>query len=128
VPALLDVNADAGTAIVRAAERSRGMRTATMALAEALLEAWGAEGSVDVRMLAPLPPPARQELLARWLRRSVTGRGLTSRIVLAVDRLAVLPGRSACASVDLPGTTCVRRDGYHLSIVATAPRHGGPHP
>jgi hypothetical protein len=96
-------------------------------LADALLDAWGGDAALDVRRLAALPLAARHELLARWLNRAELGRGLTARLVRAVDHLALLPARAACARVDLPDEACVRRDGYDLTIHRSH-RHGGSQP
>ncbi|MCW2924349.1 MAG: tRNA(Ile)-lysidine synthetase [Thermoleophilia bacterium] len=132
VPPLLAAHPGAGAAIVRAATRARGEREASVALADALLQAWGVVtpgGPVthlDVRALAPLPAGARRELLARWLVAIGLGRDLSTRIVDAVDGLATLPDGAPTASVDLPRGACVRRDGYHLALVPSHPTHERP--
>ena len=129
IPPLLEVAPGAGQAIVRAARRERDRAGSTRAIADALLDAWTPDAqagasSIDVRRLAPLPPGARQELLAAWLGRAGLGRALTSRAVDAVDRLAVLPGRAACSRVDLGRGTCVRRDGYDLTFTSPLDTEG----
>jgi tRNA(Ile)-lysidine synthase len=123
VPALLELHPGAGASLVRAGERARERAHATCALADALLDAWGAADTLDVRRLAPLPESARRELVARWLARAGLGRGVTSRAVAAVTGLV----DSATGAIDLPRSACVRRDGYDLQI-QHAPRHGGPRP
>jgi tRNA(Ile)-lysidine synthase len=129
VPQLLDVRADAGVAIARAGRHHRDLADTTRALATHLLDAWTADAPdrIDVRRLAQLDPAPRRELVATWLRRAGLGRGLTERAVLAVDRLALLPGRAACSAVDLGRGTCVRRDGYDLAVT-TRPDTEGPTP
>lgn len=124
VPPLLAAHPGAGAALVRAGAREREAAGVTAALADVLLDTWLDGGEqLDVRLLAALPGGARRELLSRWLDRAGLGRARTSRLIAAVDALAVLPGRAACRSIDLPGSACVRRDGYHLRI-QLEPRHG----
>lgn len=129
VPPLLEVREDAGVTIARAGRRQRDLDDSTRALAERLLREWlgDATDRLDVRRLADFDPAPRRELITAWLRQSGLGRGLTERAVLAVDRLATLPGRAACSRVDLGGHTCVRRDGYDLTI-RSAPHEEGPTP
>ncbi len=132
VAPLLEVAPGAGQAIVRAARREQDRAGTTRAIADTLLDAWSPdpadpEAAVDVRRLAPLPPGARREVIAAWMTRAGAGRLLTTRAVTAVDRLALLPGRAACARVDLGRGTCVRRDGYHLAIT-NLPDTEGPTP
>jgi tRNA(Ile)-lysidine synthase len=127
VAPLLDVHPGAAASLARAGARTRATTDAAVSLADALLDAWAVTTTLDLRQLAPLPAVARSELLARWLARAELGRGHTTRLVRAVDHLAMLPARAACARVDLPGAACVRRDGYDLTIHRT-PRHGGSQP
>jgi tRNA(Ile)-lysidine synthase len=124
VPPLLAVKPDAGIGIVRAAQRRRETLDTTRALARALLDAWDDDGRLDVRALATLPIEARRELLAAWLDRHAADRSIGTRIVHATERLATGPARAACAAVDLPGSACVRRDGYHLCIQHETTRGG----
>lgn len=127
VPPLLELHPGAGAALARAGAQSRAGSDAARQLADAVLDAWDAGERLDVRRIASLDAPARRELLARWLVRGGTGRGLSTRLVDAVERLALLPGRAACARVDVAGAACVRRDGYDL-VLQPAPSHGGPRP
>ncbi|MCW2922505.1 MAG: tRNA(Ile)-lysidine synthetase [Thermoleophilia bacterium] len=129
VPALLDVRDDAGVAIARAGRRHRELDTVTTSLAAALLHEWEPDdpGRIDVRRLAACDPATRRELLAAWLRRAQLGRAVTERSIVAIDHLALLPGRAACSRADLAGGTCVRRDGYHLTITYL-PDTEGPTP
>ncbi len=130
VPALLDLGPDAGVSIARAGRRERERADATRALADALLDSWRVDPEppavavLDVRRLASLPPSARREMLAAWLLRAPLGRALSTRSVDAVDRLAMLPGRAACSRIDLGRNTCVRRDGYDLTITTSLDAEG----
>jgi tRNA(Ile)-lysidine synthetase-like protein len=121
VPRLLALHPGAGGALVRAGERMRERTRVNCALADALLDAWQVDDRLDIRCLEPLPAPARREVVARWLARVGLGRGVTQRAVAAVAELA-----SGIGAVALPGSACVRRDGYDLHFIA--PRHGGPRP
>lgn len=127
VAPLLAIQPDAGIGIVRAAERRRAALDTMRSLACSVLDSWDDDGLLDVRALASLPIEARRELLAAWLDRHTPDRSIGTRIVHAVERLATGPARAACAAVALPGSACVRRDGYHLCI-QTASTRGGSHP
>lgn len=129
VPPLLDVRADAGVALARAGRRQRELTDATRALAERVLPQLTpvSPDRIDVRVLAEFDAAARRELVATWLRRAGFGRAITERTVLAIERLAILPARAACARVDVGRGSCVRRDGYDLSITP-APDTEGPTP
>ena len=131
VPQLLDVHPGAGAALARAADRERERSAANGALADALLATWDIEAdapAIDVRLVASLEPPARRAVLKRWLRRAtvdrVPQRAIDARTIRAVERLAVLPGRAACARIDLAGNACVRRDGYDLRVSVTTDHPG----
>lgn len=127
VPELLAACPAAGPALARSGDRARQDVEARAALADALLDAWGATEALSMRRLAELERPARRELVARWLLRLRPGRGTSARIVAEVEALATAPGRAACARVDLPDGACVRRDGYDLVVQSHASR-GGPRP
>ncbi len=129
VPPLLDVRADAGVALARAGRRQRELTDATRAMAERLLAQMTPHDAlrIDVRLLAEFAAAPRRELIATWLRRAGFGRAITERTVGAIDRLAALPARAACARVDVGRGSCVRRDGYDLTITS-APDTEGPTP
>jgi tRNA(Ile)-lysidine synthase len=116
VPPLERLGPAAGTSIARAASRRTAERDLAAALASELLDVWERDGCLDVRRLARLDGPARRMVLAAWLRRRVPARDTGSRIVQAVEQIALAPARAACSRVDLPGGACVRRDGYDLRI------------
>ena len=121
VPPLLAASPAAGIALARAAEHAHTMQDALDDLASALLDAWRAPTApqdLDVRRLEQLAEPARRALLAQWLRSCGLGRHLDSRLVRAVDRLAA---GSRDGSLDLAGGACVRRDGYHVTLVRPLP-------
>lgn len=127
VPALLELAPGAGPSLARAADRARTQQAALDALAEALLTAWGARTApptLDVRLVAPLAPPARHALLASWLRSAGIGRALDSRAVRAVDDLVL---RTGSGRLDLADHACVRRDGYDVAFCSTADT-GAPRP
>ncbi|MCW2927111.1 MAG: tRNA(Ile)-lysidine synthase [Thermoleophilia bacterium] len=128
IPELLALHPGAGRALVRGADRRRETGQVLESLVRALLDSWGDDPrSIDVRRLARLDAPTRRAVVARWLLDARIGRDVGARTIAAVDALATLPRRAACARVDLPRGACVRRDGYHL-VLTLAPRHGRPHP
>lgn len=134
VPQLLDVHPGAGAVLARSADRARERSAANAGMADALLATWGVEPGaerIDVRRVLALAPEARRAVLERWLRRSAAGqaagRAIDARTVRSVEALAVLPGRAACARVDLAGDACVRRDGYSLHVSVTSAPTGEDH-